>query len=87
MRQGAELLGAGHEVRLAVDFDHHTHTPTAVRVDLDHAVGGIPVGALGGGGHAFFPQPVHRLLEIAIRLPAAPCGNPARLRPSRRAGL
>jgi len=46
----AELLGAGHKVRLAVHFHHHAHAAAAVRVQLHQAVARLAAGLLGGRG-------------------------------------
>ncbi len=80
MSQLAELLGAGNEIRFAVDFDHDAHASTTMGIQFHHALGCFPVGTLGGGGHAFFAQPVHSLLKIAI-------GFRKRLRQSRTPAL
>ncbi len=63
-----ELIGAGHEVGLAVDLHQHPDLAPGVDVAGDGAfVGGAPGLAL-RGGHPFLPQPGHGLPHVAAAL-------------------
>ena len=63
-----ELVGPGHEVRLAVDLDEHADAATGVDVARDEALAGVAAGLLGRRGEALLAQDEGRLLEVAVRL-------------------
>ncbi len=61
-----ELVGAGDEVRLAVDLDQHADPAAGVDVARDEALAGLPAGLLGGGGEALLAQGGDGLLDVAV---------------------
>ena len=67
VREVQELLGAGDEVRLAVQLDEHADAPAGVDIGLDHALAGRAVGALRGGGDALLAQQRAGAIEVAFR--------------------
>ena len=66
--QRLELVGAGHEVGLAVDLDQHADLAAGVDVGADHALGGDAAGLLGGARQALLAQVVDGLLHVALGL-------------------
>jgi hypothetical protein len=62
-----EVVGARHEVRLAVDLDEHADAAAHVDVAADDALRRGASGALGGLGEAALAQQRHRLVQIARR--------------------
>ena len=66
MSQRAELLGAGDEIGLTIDFDHHTYAAATMGIHLDDTVRGLSIGAIGSSYHTLFAQPLHGLLKIAV---------------------
>ena len=61
-----EVIRAGHEVGLSIDFDQHAYAAAGVNVALDEALAGLAVGALGRGGDALFAQVSDGLLDVAV---------------------
>src|SRR3990172_8036743 len=65
--QRLEGIGAGHEVGLAVDFDDNADAAARVDVGVDDPLAGLASGLLVSPRHALLPQPLDRLVYIAIR--------------------
>ena len=63
-----ELVGAGHEVGLAVDLDEHADPAAGVDVARDEALAGVAAGLLGGRGEALLAQERDGLLDVAVGL-------------------
>ena len=63
-----ELVGAGHEVGLAVDLDQDADLAAAVDVGADRAFGRDPAGLLGRRGEALLAQRVDRLSMLPCAL-------------------
>ena len=66
--QALEVVGARHEVGLAVDLDQHADLAAHVDVVADDPFLGGAAGALGGRGHALLAQDLDRLVEVAAGL-------------------
>src|SRR2546430_3801259 len=66
--QCLEVLGAGHEVRFAIELDQHTDLAVVMQVGADQPFGRFASRALVGLGRAFLAQQVDRLLHVAARL-------------------
>src|SRR5262249_13414610 len=63
-----EVLVAGDEVGLALDFDHRPHLVVGMDVGGDDALVGAAPFALGGRGLALDPEDLDRALGVALRL-------------------
>ena len=63
-----ELVGAGHEVGLAVDLDEHADAAAGVDVARDEALAGVAAGLLGGRREALLAQQRDGLVEVAVGL-------------------
>ncbi len=61
-----EVLGAGHEIAFAVDFDQHADLAAGVDVVADRAFAGHAGRLLGSDGYALLAQQDHRLFEVAL---------------------
>src|SRR4051794_14239165 len=66
--EGHEVVGAGHEVGLAVDLDEHADLAVAVDVGLDRALRGGAVAALGRLGRAADAEELDGSLHVAVDL-------------------
>ena len=62
-----ELVGARHEVGLAVDLDQNADPATGMDVAADEALASLTAGPLGSGRLSPLPQKRRRLLEVAVR--------------------
>src|SRR3954451_1113944 len=67
-RELLELVGAGHEVGLAVDLDQHSDLAAGVDVAGHHALRGGAAAALGGRCLPLHAQDLDRLVHVALRL-------------------
>ena len=63
-----EVLGAGHEVRLAVQLDQHGDLAVVVDVVADDALLGLPPGTLLGLRRALGAQQLDGLVDVAVGL-------------------
>ena len=63
-----ELVGAGHEVGLAVDLDQHADAAAGVDVAGDEALAGVAAGLLRRGGEALLAQLRDGLVHVAAGL-------------------
>src|SRR3712207_2371738 len=63
-----EVVGAGNEVRLAVDLDEHAHAPVEVDVGVDEALGRLAGALLGRDGLAPLAQNLPGPLDVAVAL-------------------
>ena len=63
-----EVVGARHEVRLAVHLDHHADPAAEVDVGADRALCRGAAGALGGLRQAALAEDGDRLLHVAVGL-------------------
>ena len=68
LEQLLEVLGAGHEVGLAVELDEHADLAAGVDVGSDGALVGGAAGLLGGRGHAALAQDDEGVLHVALGL-------------------
>ena len=66
VHQFLELVGAGHEVGFAVDFDHHAELRAGVDVAADDALLGGAGGLLGGRGDAALAQNDFGFGQVAL---------------------
>ncbi len=67
LQQLLEVVGAGHEVALAVHLEQHADLAAGVDVGSDCAFVGGAGGLLGGRGHALLAQDHNRFFHIALR--------------------
>ena len=65
MGQGAEFVGARHEVGFATQLNHGAHAPSGVYVGFDQPLRRFPVGPFGGLFKAFLAQGFSRALQVA----------------------
>ena len=63
-----ELVGAGHEVGLAVDLDEHADAAAGVDVARDEALARLAAGLLGGRREALLAEERDGLVEVAVGL-------------------
>ena len=66
VHQALEVVGAGDEVALAVDFDQHADLASGVDVAGHRAFTGGARGLLGGGGNALLAQNDDSALDVAL---------------------
>ena len=66
VHQFLEVIGAGHEIALAINFDEHADLAAGVNVAGHRAFAGYARGLLGRDRNAFFAQDHDRLLHIAL---------------------
>src|SRR6185369_13414429 len=66
--QRLEIVGASHEVGLAVDLDHHADLAPGVDVGTDQPVLGRAAGLLGGGREPLGAQQFDRFVHVALGL-------------------
>src|SRR5262245_19957542 len=64
--QVLEVVGAGHEVALAIDFHEHADLPAGMNVAGNRAFAGHARGLLSGGGDALLPQVIDSRFLVAI---------------------
>src|SRR5439155_14378988 len=62
-----EIVGAGHEIALAIDFDQHADFASGMNVVRNRAFAGDAGSLLLGHGSAAFAENDDCLLQIAIR--------------------
>ncbi len=68
LHQLLEVVGAGHEVRFAVDLDQRARRMIGGHAVADNPFFGGAAGLLARAGEAALPQDRGRLVEIAVRL-------------------
>jgi hypothetical protein len=66
LEQLLEVVGAGHEVGLAVELDQHADLAAGVDVGADRALVGGAAGLLGSRGHAALAQHNEGVFHVAL---------------------
>src|SRR3990172_3375345 len=68
LREALEVIGAGHEVGLAVQLNKRPQAPVVMHIDLDHAFGSRALGAFGCGGVALLLEDLDGFVKVAVCL-------------------
>ncbi len=68
VHQALEVVGAGHEIALAVHFHQHADFASGVDVAGHRAFAGNASGLLGGGGHALLAENDDGAFHVALGL-------------------